>query len=428
MERRRTRGRIGRTAALAAAAAVLAVVAAAARTADWPRFRGPDRTGKSKETGLLQRWPQAGPKLLWSVDGLGKGFTHVAVAEGLVHVTGMVDGRGLLYAYTTDGTRKWKADYGREWDRGHPGTRSVPTVHDGLVYVASGVGNVACFKADDGRPVWAVPVFERYDAPRVKWGWADSLLIDGDNLICTPCGRKATLVALHRKTGEEIWAGPDIGHKSSFCTPLMVTHGGRRMIVTMTDRAVVAFKPDDGTVIWQHPYKNYRGNHPDTPIYHDGWLYVTSGYGKGAVGLKLSDDGGSVRQVWARPRQDPCHGQAVLVDGYVYASSHQRGGGRWHCVELTTGRIAWEAAGVGKAGSVIFADGLLYCYSEDGRVGLVRPNPKACEVICSVKVPKGDGPHWAHPVVSDGRLYIRHGGALMCYDVADEGRPDADAK
>jgi outer membrane protein assembly factor BamB len=384
---------------------------------DWPQFRGPNRDGRAAEQGLLPRWPDGGPKLLWSVQGVGKGFTHVAVAGGLVYVTGLEGNEGILRAYTLDGKAKWQASYGPEWSTSHPGARSIPTVADGLVYVASGVGNVAGFEAASGKPVWFVKLFELYDAPQVQWGYAESLLADGDRLLCTPCGKKATMVALNRKTGQPVWASPVLGQGSSFCSPLLIEHGGKRMVVTMTETAVVAFSPEEGAVLWQHPYENPRQNHPITPIYHKGLLYVTSGYGKGAIGLRIADDGKSVTRLWEQPRQDPVHGQAVLVDGYVYASSHQKASGRWSCVELNTGKLAWEAPGVGRGGSVIFADGMLYCYSEDGVVGLVRPSPEKCEVVSTFKVAEGDGSHWAHLVVANGRLYLRHGTALMCYDL-----------
>jgi outer membrane protein assembly factor BamB len=329
----------------------------------------------------------------------------------------MVKEEGVLHAYTLDGKIKWEAKYGPEWNGGREGARSIPTVHEGLVYATSGVGNVACFEAASGKRVWYVKLFEQYQAPQVKWGYAESLLLDGENVICTPCGAKGTMVALNRKTGQPVWASPALGHLSSFCSPLLVEHRGKRMIVTMTDNGVVAFSAERGQVLWQFPYQNARQNHPITPLYHQGLLYVTSGYGKGAVGLKIADDGGSVTQVWQQPRQDPVHGQAVLVDGYVYASSHQQSNGKWSCVEFKTGKLAWEDAGVGKGGSVIFADGLLYCYSEDGSVGLVRPSPEKCQVVSKFSVTFGDGPHWAHPVVAHGRLFIRHGEALLCYGV-----------
>lgn len=400
------------------------VFGCAALAADWPQFRGPNRDGKSTETGLLGRWPEGGPKLLWTLEGIGKGFTHVSVSGGLVYVNGLVDKQGILRAYTPEGKLKWEANYGPEWFQSHPGARSIPTVHEGLVYVASGVGNVACFDAVSGKPVWSVKLFQQYDAPQVQWGYAESFLIDGEKVICTPIGKRAAMVALDRRTGKPVWASPALDHESSFCSPILIEHHGIRMIVTMTDRAVVAFSPTDGKLLWLHPYKSPRGNHPDTPIYHEGLLYVVSGYGKGAIGLAISDDGSSVKQLWEQPRQDPVHGQAVLVDGYVYAASHQSSG-RWSCVEFKTGKLTWEAPGVGKSGSVIYADGMLYCYSEDGNVGLIRPRPDRCEVVSTFKVPLGDGPHWAHPVVADGRLYIRHGNALMCYDVSTGSSPSA---
>jgi len=394
------------------------LASAPAHAEDWPQFRGPNRDGRSMETGLLAEWPAEGPKLLWSVSGIGQGFTHVSVAGGLVYVTGLVGSEGILHAYTPDGELKWRASYGPEWSAARPGARSIPTVHDGLVYVASGVGNLACLEAASGESVWSARLFEEYEAPQVQWGYAESLLIDGENLIATPCGQKATMVALNRRTGRPVWASPALGQPSSFCSPLLIERGTQRLIVTLTETVVVAFSAENGAVAWQHPYANARQNHPITPIYYDDMLYVTSGYGKGAIGLAIPGDGSSVTQLWEQPRQDPVHGQAVLVDGHVYASSHQRAGGKWSCVEMKTGRLAWEDTGVGKGGSVIYADGMLYCYAEDGTVGLVRPSPERCQVVSTFKPPLGDGPHWAHPVVANGRLYIRHGDSLMCYDIS----------
>lgn len=368
----------------------------------------------------MAQWPEGGPKLLWSVEGIGKGFSHVSVAGGLVYVTGLVGRNGVLRAYTLDGKVKWEVRYGPEYGLSHPGARTIPTVHDGLMYVMSALGRLSCFDAADGKPVWSVNVFEQAKAKEIQWGYAESVLIDGEKVFVTPIGKKAAMMAFDRKTGKPVWAGEPLDHESSFCSPLMVEHGKKRILVTMTDKAVVAFAPEDGKVLWQHAYQNQRQNHPNTPIYHDGLLYVTSGYGKGAVGLELAADGGSVKQVWEQAKQDPVHGQAVLVDGYVYASSHRSIGGKWSCVEFKTGKLMWQDAGVGKGGSVTYADGMLYCYSEDGIAGLVRPSPEKCKVVSTFKVPQGDGTHWAHPVVSNGRLFIRHGNALMCYKISAE--------
>ncbi|NLH17603.1 MAG: PQQ-binding-like beta-propeller repeat protein [Phycisphaerae bacterium] len=385
---------------------------------DWPQFRGPTRDGKSAETGLLTEWPADGPQLLWSKTDLGAGFSHVATAEGLVYGTGLIGKEGILWAYTLDGQLKWKVSYGPEYSDAHPGARTIPTVHEKLVYVVSAFGKLSCFQAADGKPVWSADLFKDYDARPIQWGFSESVLIDGDQVFATPVGKKAAMVSLDRRTGKPVWASPPLEGESSFCSPLLVEHGKTRMIVTLTNQAVAAFSPEDGAILWQFPYENARQNHCVTPIYHDGILYVTSGYGKGAIALAISDDGRSVKQLWEQPRQDPVHGQAVLVDGYVYASSHQKSAGRWTCVDFKTGKLVWDEPGVGKGGSVIWADGLLYCYSEDGNVGMVRPSPDKCQVISAFKVPMGDGTHWAHPVVSHGRLFLRHGNALMCYDIA----------
>ena len=387
---------------------------------DWSQFRGPNRDGQSSERGLLTKWPEGGPKLLWNVQGIGKGYTHVSIANGVIYVTGLVGNEGIIRSYTMDGKQLNEAKYGTEWSKSHPGSRSIPTILDGKVYLASGVGNIVCFDAGSLKQNWFIKLFEVTQAPQIQWGYAESLLIVGDHIIASPCGKKGTLVALNRHTGQQVWSCSIQVKESSYCSPTLVEHQGQRMVVTLTDNAVVAISPDEGKVLWQHPYENARQNHCVTPLYHNGQLYVTSGYGKGAIGLSIADDGKSAKQLWEQPRQDPVHGQAVLVNGCVYASSHQKASGRWSCIDFKTGKLLWEDACIGKGGSVIFADGMLYCYSEDGVVGLVRPNPAKCEIISQFNVPLGDGPHWAHPVISHGRLFIRHGDALMCYDISEK--------
>ena len=404
-------------AAVAAVAPQLLAQTTTAPAGAWPQFRGANRDGKSPDKGLLTSWPEGGPKLLWSVDSVGKGFSHVSVAGDLVYVTGLIEKDGVLRAYTLDGKLKWDKSYGPEHSTDHAGARTTPTVHDGLVYVVSTSGKLSCFKAADGEPVWSVDTFEKYQAKPIKWGYSESVLIDGDNVFATPGGAKATMVALDRKTGKEVWASKP-GHGANYVSPLLVEHGKVRMVVTVTDKAVVAFAAADGKTLWEHPYANFRKNHANTPIYQDGVLYITSGYGKGAIALKLADDGASVKQAWEQPKQDPVHGQAVLVDGCVYASSHETLKGKWTCLDFKTGDLKWQAAGVGRGGSIIYADGLFYCYSEDGNVGIMKPSPDKCEVVSSFKVPMGDGSQWAHPVVANGKLFIRRGNALMCYDIS----------
>ncbi|HEY3321106.1 MAG TPA: PQQ-binding-like beta-propeller repeat protein [Planctomycetota bacterium] len=402
---------------------ISAILMTSVLAADWPQFRGPNRDGKSTETGLLTQWPDDGPPRLWKIDGLGSGYGHPAIAGQTIFTAGMVHERGTLRACSLDGYLKWQADYGPEWSRSYPGARCTPTVHDGRVYVTSAVGSLACFDAVTGKRLWSCDVFKKFDAQETLYGWSESPLIVGENVICSPCGGKGTLVALNRKTGETAWTGPTYGSAFAYCSPMLLEHQGKRMIVTMLEFGVDAFSPDNGERLWHFDYQNPRQNHCNTPIFSDGMLYITSGHGRGAVGLALNKDGDGVEEVWRQDLQDPMHGQAILIDGYVYASSHTKCSGDWTCIDFKTGKLAWQHEGVGHGGCATYADGLLYCYCEDGIAGIVRPSPQKCDVVSRLRISDGDGMHWAHPVIAHGRLFIRHGDVLLCYDIRRQRNP-----
>jgi outer membrane protein assembly factor BamB len=242
------------------------------------------------------------------------------------------------------------------------------------------------------------------------------VLVDGDNVLLTT-GGKTLMVALVKATGEVVWRTDGIGEPSSYCSPMIVEDGAIRQIVTISHSHVVGIDPKTGKLIWKHPFTGgKRSNHATTPVYEEGLLFCSAGYGKGTEILMLTKDGSAVISMHALKKPDNHHGNVVLVDGHVYGTGHQNGG-QWVCVELATGKIKWEAKGIGK-GSVSYADGLLYCYGEQkGQVALVRPSTAGYEEISSFTVTAGTGEHWAHPTIAGGRLYIRHGDALMAYDV-----------
>lgn len=390
---------------------------------NWAQWRGPNRDGKSTEKGLLKKWPKQGPKLLWSVEGLGAGFSTVSIADGLIYTTGTKDGEGILFAYDLQGNPKWQESYGPEWTKSHPSARSTPTVDQGHVYVISGKGAVACFDAKTGEKQWVVDAFNNFKGKYAMWGFAESPLIVEDLVICTPGGETATMVALDKKTGETVWASKSIGETSSYCSPILIKRGNRNLITTMTQGSIVGVDAADGEILWQYDCKLYQGRaravNPNTPIYHDGYIYVTSGYDMGGAKLKLSEDGSSVvSQEWQDSTLDSHHGGVVLVDGYIYGTNWRGNpSGNWVCLDWETGKVMYETEWIGK-GSIAYADGMLYCYEEkQGTVGLVKATPEKFDIISSFKVPKGTGNHWAHPVICDGRLYIRHGDALMVYDI-----------
>jgi outer membrane protein assembly factor BamB len=390
---------------------------------DWPQFRGPNRDGKSGETGLLKKWPEQGPKMLWSVEGLGSGYSTVAIAGGTIYTTGLVDRKGVLFAFDMQGKEKWKKTYGAEWRKSMPGVRCTPTVDGGNVYVISGVGEVFCYDAKSGDQKWTVDAFNKFGGKYGIWGIAESPLIDGDNIICTPGGSKATMVALNKNTGETVWTCLVEGERSCYCSPILVERGPNKIIVTMTDDLVLGVDAKTGKLLWKDSQKDQFGENkainPVSPIHHDGMVYATSGYDDGGAMLALSADGTSITRKWIDETLDCHHGGIVVVDGHIYGANWANNGdGSWVCLDWKTGKVKYETHWNCK-GAVTYADGMLYCYEEKkGNVALVKPTPEKFDVVSSFKIELGDGKHWAHPVVCGKRLYIRHGDVLMAYDIS----------
>jgi len=394
----------------------------AAEAADWPQWRGPNRDGKSSETGLMKKWPKGGPKLLWSIEGLGTGFSTVSVADGLLYTTGMVDREGILFAYDLQGNLKWKKSYGAEWRGSSPGVRTTPTVDRDRVYVMSGNGRVVCFDAKTGEEKWAVDTLKRFDGKNIRWGISESVLVDGNNLMCTPGGKDATIVALNKMTGETVWTSKGLSEKSCYSSLILVERGGNRLVVNITENSLVGVDADTGKVLWVDKFEEYQEKpkniNPVTPVYYNGCVYATSGYDDGGAMLELSPDGSKVSRKWVDTTLDCHHGGVVIVGGYIYGANWKSNrDGNWVCLDWDSGKVMYEKEWICK-GSITYADGMLYCYEEkEGTVALVKASPEGFDIVSSFEVSKGTGKHWAHPVVCDGRLYIRHGDALMVYDI-----------
>jgi formylglycine-generating enzyme required for sulfatase activity len=405
------------------------LVGPAALSSDWPQFRGPGRDGTSPETGLMKSWPAGGPKLLWTAKAdLGKGFSSVSIAGGSVYTTGLLGDQENLFAFGLDGRLKWKTAYGKAWKKSFPSARTTPTADGDRVYVMSSLGRIACFSARDGRIVWSVDTEKEFGGRNIRWGIAESPLVVDGKVICTPGGPDATMVALDKKTGRTVWTTRGLSDLSAYCAPIHIADGRRDLVVTMTDKNIVGVATADGSVLWKHPYSGKCQAHAVSPVYHDGQLLATSGYDEGAVMLGLSSDGRSARLLWKEEKFDTHHGGVVVVDGHVYGTSWKGNrDGKWMCLDWKTGRVRFETEWICK-GSIIHADGMFYCYEEkEGTIGLVRPDPTGFRVTRSFKVTQGSDKHWAHPAIAGGRLYVRHGDKLMCYDISD-GRGAVEAQ
>jgi outer membrane protein assembly factor BamB len=268
-----------------------------------------------------------------------------------------------------------------------------------------------------------VEAVQKFNGEYPSWGIAESPLIVDDKVIATPGGKDASLVALNKMTGETIWKTTGLSELGSYCSPILVAWGGKKIIVTQLDKSFVGIDASNGKVLWTDPFASYqndpKGINPVTPLYYDGKIYVTSGYDDGGALYELSADGTKISRKWIDKTLDTHHGGVVLIDGYLYGSnwlSNRKG--NWVCLDWNGGKVMYEQEWHNK-GPIIFADGMLYCYDEkDGNFALVNLNPQKFEVVSSFKVSFGSGPHWAHPVIADKRLYIRHGDALMVYDIA----------
>lgn len=403
-----------------------AVLLSSAARAEWAQFRGPHRDGKAPEaSNLLQEWPDGGPEHLWTSKKLGFGFSSVAVADGMIYLTGKENKEGFIYALNRDGELEWKTSYGRGWTGAHPGTRTTPTYRDGKLYIMSGYGKAACYNAENGEEIWAVDTMEKFGARQIKWGITESPLVLKDKVIVSPGGKNAGIVALNPKDGSTVWVCQGVNDKSGYCSPITINRGGKKIIVQLMATTLIGIRADTGELLWRverepKPKYSIQAVHP---VYSNGKMYVSSGYGgrRGQM-FRVSEDGTSVSRAWSDAELDCHHGGLVLLDGYIYGSSHVNNRNQWLCMDLESGDIAAQIRGVGK-GAVIYADGMLYTFGKKGGVGLVEPGPDSLHMVSSFQLrdmSKGRGPYWAHPAISDGRLYLRHGGYVFAFDVRAE--------
>ncbi|MBN1124274.1 MAG: PQQ-binding-like beta-propeller repeat protein [Sedimentisphaerales bacterium] len=395
-------------------------------TADWPQFRGIHRDGKSPETNLLQEWPEGGPKMLWQVDGNGDGWSSAAIAKGRIYITGKIGREGTLFCFDLDGKPVWKSIYGPEWTRSYPGSRTTPTVNEGKLYLMSGQGVVYCHDAETGTALWSRDVFTEFDGVYPSWGISECLFIDGDNVIATPGGKKASIVALNKITGEPVWTCSELTEPSGYGNPQLIRMDTTRILVQMLKDHVAGIDADTGMLLWTDSFDDYHTDrnrivNPNVPICHDGRIYTTSGYNNGGAMLQLSSNGKRITRLWTDTTLDVHHGNVVLVDGYLYGANWtSNGSGNWACIRWDDGKVMYDHDWNGNKGCIIYADGMLYCWAEkSGELALVPVTPDAFRPASVFTVTQGKGMFWAHPSISEGRLYLRHGEYLMCYDIAE---------
>jgi len=397
----------------------LPVISVYCQLSEW---RGPERSGIYNETGLLKKWSEGGPKLVWEFANSGFGYSSATVTGDAVYVTGRKETNDVLTALTPDGKKKWEVVYGKAWTANNDGTRCTPTFYNGNIFLISGSGDIVCV-GTDGKIKWSKNHFDLYESKPLMFGIAESPLAFDNMVIASPGGKKASVVAFNTSDGKVIWETEPIETTPQYVSPRLIEYAGKKIIITVMGTNILAINARDGKILWKVDYvaanegqpKSYK-NHAITPTFRDGEILIANGYNFIALKLKLSADGNSVTKIWENRNFDPQLGGVVLIGDYIFGSTHQaKPADSWACVDWKSGKTLWTAKWYSK-GSIISADGMLYMYEEkSGHVALAKPNPGKLEIISEFQITRGDGPFWAHPVINNGRLYIRHGEVLMVY-------------
>jgi outer membrane protein assembly factor BamB len=401
-----------------------------ARAEDWPQWQGPNRDGKSADTGLLQEWPKEGPALAWTITGLGGGYSGPCIAAGRIFGMSNRGDDEVVWALSEkDGKELWAARLGPAfkqpgWPQGKEGPACTPTVDGERLYVEGMGGAVACLQIQDGKIVWQHSLTGDFGGIVPPWSYRESPLVDGDKVIYTPGGPDATLVALDKLTGKAIWKSqvPD-GPKAAYTSAIAIDLDGQRQYVQFTQKALVGVAASDGKFLWRYDRAaNGHGIICSTPIYHDGLVFAASAYGAGGGLVKLSKDAsGTVKaeEVWFSKKMQNHHGGMIVLDGCLYGANGGNEGGALVCLDFQTGNVLWDGRDSGAPkGSLALADGRLYYRSETGTMLLIEPSPKQYLERGRFDQPdRSRQPAWVHPVIANGRLYLRDQDVLFCYDV-----------
>jgi len=388
------------------------------------QWRGTDRNGVYIEKNLLKSWPVNGPQLIWVNEKIGNGFGSPAVTPDRIYITGEKDSIAYLNALDLKGNILWKSDFGKDWVRSFPGSRSTPTVIGDLIYVCSGLGNLACFDAKTGSKKWFVDKQKDLHGNPTLHGHSESLLIDGDKVFLTPGGVDTNIVALNRYTGKIIWISKGKGERPGYNSSILIKLLQRNIVVTFTAYSMLGIDSKTGELLWSQeqdntPLTERKPGNGDTYAnsvwFENGFIYYIAGDGNCAVKLELSEDGKQIKQVWRNKSIDNFMGGFIKLGEKIYSCTNSRRDLK--CIDAKTGQVL-DSLKVG-IGSIIFADKLLYYYNQKGEVNLIKPTPENLELISTFKIKNGSLEHFSHPVINNGVFYIRHGKALMAYNIKE---------
>jgi outer membrane protein assembly factor BamB len=392
----------------------LAIEIAAQTTGEWPQWRGPNRDGISKETGLLKQWPADGPPLVWKAAGAGRGYSTLSVSGGRLFTMGLRGDREFVIAFdAATGKEAWATAHGGAYrDSRGDGPRGTPTVDSGNVYALGGNGDLSCLDAKTGRIIWKMNVLEKFGGHNIGWGISESPLVIGDKLLVNPGGPGASVVALNKKDGTLIWKSQS--DKAGYSSGVPVQIGNTTQVVFFTDQRAVGLDLKDGKLLWEYARAANDTANVATPIVRGNRVFISSDYGTGAGMIEIKASG-PAQEVYFTKEMRNHHSSSVLIGDYLYGFSSSI----LTAMKFDTGEVAWKDRSVGK-GSLVYADGNLYCLSENGVVGLVEATPTGYREKGRFRIPQESLPTWTHPVVVGGRLYLRDQDTIYAYDVREK--------
>jgi outer membrane protein assembly factor BamB len=381
---------------------------------NWPQWRGPNRDGKSTETGLLKQWPTDGPPLIWKAAGAGAGYSSLAISDGRIYTMGLRGDREYVIAFdVSTGKEVWATANGRAYrDSRGDGPRGTPTVDGNNLYVLGGNGDLSSLEARTGRVLWTMNILQKFGGSNLKWGISESPLVIGDKLLVNAGGPGASIVALNKKDGTLIWKSQS--DRAGYSSAMPVQIGGTTQVVFFTEERGLGLDLKDGRLLWQYPRAANDVANVATPVVRGNRVFISSDYGTGAGLVEIKSDG-SAQEVYFTKEMRNHHSSSILVGDYLYGFSS----GILTAMRFDTGQVAWRDRSVGK-GSLVYADGHLYALSENGVVGLIEATPTAYREKGRFRIKQESLPTWTHPVIAGGRLYLRDQDTIYAYDVREK--------
>jgi outer membrane protein assembly factor BamB len=379
------------------------------------QFGGPNRNGVYPATGLMDSWPDEGPRMIEALTGIGEGFGSPTITENGIYIAGMIDSVGFVFHFDHDHNIKWKTEIGKEFTLNYVGARGTPTIEGNRLYYVASLGDAVCLNATTGEKIWYLNIFEEFQGPHIKWGYTESPLIYGEKIFFTPGGPGSNFVALDKMNGELIWASDIDSTFNSYCSPVIINHNNKNLILLNSSYAILLIDPDIGDVIVKHPLSANHFNHAIPPLYTDGKLFYSSGYGGGATLFRIIEGETELDTIYTNNDFDCKLSGMIVYDGTVFGVSDRRK--QWVGVDLNSGETLFTSRDI-KPGSLIMADNKFYMFSDIGEVALAFPSENGFEIVSRFQIPAENVKMaFAHPVIYNDILYIRYNNNLWLYRI-----------